>query len=105
MIKHLRNGALVQRTDGMGFTVYAAYEDYDGHSTYMHEQGIRMGRIGTRRLPAHLDALEARSDERLERVGNWHDSQYREAYVLIGEAFPEAKGTRSMGEVSHSGNA
>ena len=69
----------------------------------MHEQGIRMGRIGTRRLPAHLDALEARSDERLERVGNWHDSQYREAYVLIVEAFPEAEGTKSMGEISHAG--
>jgi hypothetical protein len=95
---------------GTTITVYSAYEPaahglpgagWD-HSTLTSEDGSDgfLGRIGTRRLPAELEALPAYSDERLAAVGAWQEAQYREAYALILAAHPEAiDGRRSMGEI------
>ncbi len=99
MIKYLNGSVQIHRIDGMGFTSYVAYEPYAGHSTLTFEDGVKLGRIGTRPLPTHLEALEPYSDERLARVHDWHCAQYVEAYALIRTAFPEAEGRRWMGEI------
>lgn len=98
-IRHLSNGAQVHRIDGYGFTTYDAYEPYNGHSTFTFEEGVRLGRIGTRPLTAELDALTPYSQERQDAVGAWHTVQYEEAYGLIVEAYPHTWGRRSMGAI------
>ena len=38
-----------------------AYEAYNGHTSTMHIDNVRMGKVTSRNLPADLDALPARS--------------------------------------------
>jgi hypothetical protein len=62
------------------------------HSTLtsgLHEQSTWWGQVGSRPLPRWLDDLPAMSAQRSEAVGNWHESQYHEAYAAILAAFPE----------------
>lgn len=71
-----------------------------GHSTIRHIEGRPFGRIGTERLPAELDALPPRSEERYAAVKAWHAARYERAYAMIESAYPAAiGGHRSMGEV------
>ena len=85
---------------GTTITVYAAYEPYAGHSTFTHLNGVRVGRVGSRQLPAELDALKSMSTERSTRVRAWQAAQYEEAYAAIIAECPEAtNGERSMGEI------
>jgi hypothetical protein len=98
-IRHLSNGVQIHRIDGYGFTTYDVYEPYSGHSTITFEEGVKLGRIGTRSLPADLDALKPWSHEREDAVRAWHAAQYEEAYGLIDQAYPHNWGRRSMGMI------
>lgn len=62
--------------------------------------GTWLGRIGTGDLPADLDALPARSDERYDAVKAWQAAEYDRAYAAILAAYPEAaEGRRDMGDI------
>ncbi len=94
------------RIIGTSCVVYTAWEPHTGdmlggnHSTQQTIDGVRMGRIGTRRLPAHLDDLPAGSDERLQAVREWQRTEEQRAYACILTKHPEvATGTRDMGEI------
>jgi hypothetical protein len=98
----LDGGYIVQRYKILGtdIHVHAVWERYSNHSTMTTINGEWYGRIGTRRLPAFMEALPAMSDERSRIVGEWHDAQYAQAYEMILRAFPELIPTRqSMGEI------
>lgn len=101
-------GQIVTRTRILGTSihVYAVWEESRGnqHSTitYTCTEFSPAGRIGTRRLPAALDALPALTDERIDAVTAWHAAQYAEAYAAILQAYPEAgapDARRSLGEI------
>ena len=87
---------------GTHFTIYEAYEPYDGHSSIMTLEGKKMGRVGSRRLPKELESLPARSDIRVEAVTAWQYAQYEEAYDFIFSCCPKLKGvgvSKSMGSI------
>lgn len=94
----------IHKTRGFaGYVAYSAWEPYAGHSTLMHIDGVRVGRVGCRPLPTELDALPAGSDERYARVKAWYAAQYAEAYAAIEDAHPGAAGAdRDMGEITIS---
>ena|SRR5688572_11776287 len=97
----LANGLTVESYGiiGTDALVYAVWEAYAGHSTYRHDDaGVKLGRVGTRRLPTDLDAL--RGNERYTRVRAWQEAQYAEAYAAILAVYPDAAdGHRSMGDI------
>lgn len=97
----LANGLIVDSYHIIGTSamVYAVWESYAGHSTYRHsDEGVKMGRVGSRELPADLNAL--RGEARYSAVDAWHAAQYAEAYAAILEVYPEAApGHRSMGDI------
>lgn len=101
----LDGGYIVKRYQIIGTDthVHGVWERMGGmgsHSTITTVNGEWYGRIGTRRLPAWMDALPAMSAERSRIVGEWHDAQYAQAYEMILAAFPELIPTRkSMGEI------
>jgi hypothetical protein len=77
---------------------FASHHSLMSGSTY--GQPGTLGKVGTRDLPADIDALPARSDERYHAVRAFHQAQYDEAYALILRAFPDAAtGRRDMGDV------
>jgi hypothetical protein len=85
---------------GTNRVILSAWEPDAGHSTTMHLDGIRYGRIGCRKLPGTLEALPAMSAIRSELVRGWHQAQYEEAYAAIIAERPDvAGGERSMGEI------
>ena len=90
---------------GTRIMVYAAWERSSvmgKHSTITTIDGEWYGRVGTRHLPAWMNALPAMSDERSRIVGEYHDAQYGEAYDIIRRAFPEVceyAARESMGEL------
>lgn len=86
---------------GTRVTVYTAWEPNDGHSTITYlEDGKCYGRVGTGRLPEALDKLKPYSDERYNAVKAWFADQYRRAYKLICDVYPEAaQGRPEMGEI------
>lgn len=91
------------RIAGTRCLVYSAWEpSQDGtyHSTITHRGAVRYGRVGTRGIPAELDALPYGA-ERARRVRAWYDADYARAYPLIEAAFPEAAlgERRGMGEI------
>jgi len=93
------------RIIGTRLVVYSAYEYGDGttrtHSTVQNFNGRYWGRIGCASLPAELDALPARSDERWAAVRTWQASEYERAYAAIVATFPAAAdGRRSMGDIT-----
>jgi hypothetical protein len=108
--QQIANGLIVERYNIIGTRrwVYDAWEPSErngempfSHSTIRTVDGRWMGRIGTRRLPAELEALPAYSSERARAVGAFHEAQYEEAYAAIIAAFPAAEhGCRSMGEIA-----
>ena len=73
----------------------------DSYSTIQHSPVGWMGRVGTEKLPAHLNALPTLSQERLDAVTAWQDRKYADAYEHIEEAFPETRvaGQRGMGTI------
>lgn len=81
---------------GTDFVVFGAWEPFDGHWSSRPIADRSMGRIGTRRLPAELDALEAGSDDRAERIRRWYEDQYAEAYGIIRDAVDPAGWDRSL---------
>lgn len=88
------------RIIGTKLTVFSVWEPYAGHTTTMTIDGQRCGRVGSRLLPAELNALRAMSEERYVAVKAWHAAQYGEAYAAIVAAHPEAaEGRRDMGEI------
>lgn len=99
------NGLTVVRygITGTDLTVYTVWEPYAQHGTSYRLDEANVGRVGTRRLPADLEALTAYSSERSKAVGAWYAAQYDEAYAAIVTAFPEAAdGRRDMGEITVS---
>ena len=94
---------LIKATTIGTYRSYSAWEP--GRITNTHttitclEEGW-YGRIGTRILPAELEALP-RSDDRTIRVHSWQEDQYMEAYIAIREQVEVPGNARySMGEVS-----
>ena len=72
-----------------------------GHATITTLDGACYGRIGTRRLPAELEALPAMSAVRSAAVGAWQQAQYGEAVAAILAQYPGAiDGVTSMGEIT-----
>lgn len=94
------------RIIGTKCDVYSAWEvDHGDHSTIQHIDGVRYGRVGTRRLPAELEALPARTQERSDAVRAFHAKQYQEAYLAIYEKHPEVYSlakleNHDMGEIT-----
>lgn len=81
--------------------IASAWEPYAGHSTIMSLDGERMGRVGTEPVPAELDALPARSTERMDAVRAWQRERDERAYAAILAERPEfANGERRHGEIS-----
>lgn len=74
------------------FRSFTAWERQNGgilgHSTITTIDGQWYGRIGTRRLPDHLEALPPMTDERYNAVREWQQEQYDEAYILILSEHP-----------------
>ena len=73
------------------------------HSSITSDEQGWLGRLGTRRLPAELEALPA-GDERSTRVRAFHAEQYEAAYAAIVAEYGEKEpavlaGRRSMGEI------
>lgn len=92
------------RIIGTDTVVWSAWEPYDGHSALTWIDGEKVGRIGTRRLPADLDALPAYSDERIRAVRAWHEAQYQDAYAAIIATVPWLTGYKTdMGEIVKHG--
>lgn len=90
-------------TNAVSFTALVPSALASGHSTLTSfDDGTGWwGQVGTDRLPAELAALPGGSDERIARVREWHEEQYKLAYDLIIAAYPEAaNGSRSMGEIT-----
>jgi hypothetical protein len=105
----LLDGILVRRSRLLGTVtlMFHAWAPIDGitaspYSTITHDKDRWWGRLGTERnLPAELEALPPRSQERWDRVHAWHEEQYQRAYQIIERAFPEAvDGHHSMGDVT-----
>jgi len=72
-----------------------------GHSMLTHHAGRWWGQIGTGPLPASVDALPTRSDERSHAYRVWAVAEHARAYALIMQAFPEAAtGRRHAGEIT-----
>lgn len=70
------------------FVVFSAWEPYDGHGTSMTIDGKNYGRVGTSRIPAVIDALPARSNERSDAYRLWKNEEYKRAYDAIIESRP-----------------
>lgn len=91
------------RIIGTRIDVYVVWEPSaltGQHSSLTTIDGKWYGRVGTRPLPAALDALPAMSDERYNAVKRFHEEQYQEAYALIIATHPEAfYGRPDMGEI------
>lgn len=93
------NGMIVQRfdiprSDIMEFDVW---EPYAGHSTTQTIEGKRLGKVGTRDVPAEIDSLPAHSDERFNAVTNHYKDQEAEATAAVIAVFPEAATARRCG--------
>lgn len=77
--------------------------DWGSHTTTCTDpDGARLGRIGSRVLPASLDALPAYSRERIIAVREWREAQHDEAQAVIDAAFPNVVGQRLGGELETS---
>ncbi len=82
------------RIAGTDIIDYSAWEPTEGnyfsatHSTIQCIDGVLMGRVGTNRLPAHLDALPARTTSRALAVSAFHQGLYYRAYVAILAQYP-----------------
>ena len=91
---------------GTRFWVHDAWAPIDRYipggpfGTVTHANDRWWGRLGTERdRPPEIDALPARSDERISAVQAWHEERYQHAYALLLRAFPTAfYGQRSLGE-------
>jgi hypothetical protein len=75
-----------------------------GFSTVTHFGDECFGRIGTERIPAEVEALQAGSERRSIAVRSWYGERKAVAVAAIFEAFPElveagARVDLSMGEV------
>jgi hypothetical protein len=106
------------RVIGTGILSYAVWErtgkgkHFSTRTTYINDSlplpektesknVVRWGKVGSRYLPAFIDSLEG--EERIEGVKAFYDEQYKFAYSLIKEAFPEASlATKTLGEMSLS---
>jgi hypothetical protein len=84
--------AVVQCFQIIGTEIYViqALEPRTNHTTIEDVDGHWFGHVGTRALPAELDALPALSEERSKKVGGWHQAQYAEALAMIEATFPGA---------------
>jgi hypothetical protein len=97
-------GAIVRVTRIIGSTldIFAVYEPSSlcgPHSTIMHIDGQWYGMLGSRRLPAELDAM--RGAARWDAVTAYQQAQYDAAYALIVAQHPSAAhGRRSMGDIA-----
>ena len=95
---------LIQTTTIGTYRSYSAWEPgkiSGTHSTITHLEDGWYGRIGTRWLPAELEALPGGSDERIAKVHAWQADQYTEAYIAIREQVEVPGSARySMGEIS-----
>ena len=92
--------------------VYSAWEPAErvgavthSHSTTTTIADRTYGRVGTNRLPQHLEDLPAGSTDRIVAVGGYHLGLYHRAYAAILRYFPhlqdqDAEYTRSMGEIT-----
>lgn len=90
------------------FTVYECSGTFPRHSTIMSGSDLGFptfaGRLGTRQLPAWIDALPC-GKRRSVVVGRYHRAQYRAAYKLILRNLPRVFRnykilSASMGDIS-----
>ena len=85
------NGTVVSRYFVIGATTpsFEAWEtaDMGGHGSITFIEGHLYGKVTTRRLPAHLDAIPY-GDERIASVRSYYDGLRQEAQRYIEEAFP-----------------
>lgn len=93
--------------------VYRVFEEYDGHSIMTSEVCGHVGPnhkfwgdVSSRKLPAILDALAPYTKKRSDKVREWLDACYAEAYAAIYKAFPHLMGIahkKSMGDIETFG--
>ena len=85
-------------------TIYSAWEPgkvMGNHTSITRIDEEWYGQIGSRMLPAELEALPAYTQERLDKVQAWQEAQYTEAYHAIREEVEVPGSARySMGEIS-----
>jgi hypothetical protein len=65
---------------GTHLWVHDVYEPYAGHGTQSIINGVKMGRVGTKRPPANTP---------LPRIAEYYSDQYHLAYTIIRVAFPK----------------
>jgi hypothetical protein len=93
-------------TDIVDYTAWTTGDPMDAHgyrhySEWQSFDGRFYGRIGSRRIPATIEAMVGGSPERVEAAHAHSAAQYEEAYAMIVAAFPHtANGRRSMGRIT-----
>ena len=65
-----------------------AASDWSSHSTITTLDGVKMGRVSTRGLPADLDKLPAGSAERSAAVREFYEDLWQACAAEIVEAYP-----------------
>lgn len=113
-VREAPNGMLVLRISAPWGHFFSVYEEsprralasgqihtYHSHSTlHAFNDHAFLGKVGTRILPANIDALPV-GPERSAAVDAFHHQQYEMAYGAIIATFPEAAaGRRESGEVA-----
>lgn len=90
---------------GIGYRAWEPTLDASGwrHSSLTMRGTAWLGKVGTVRLPAEIDAIpfDGLDGERVRRVHAWQAAEYARAYAAIEAAFPEASNVerRDMGEI------
>lgn len=81
-------------TSAVVYTVMEpAASDWSSHSTVGTLDGKKMGYVYARRLPAELDRLPIRTQERSEAVSAWHRGLYELCTSAILQAYPHLHDT------------
>jgi hypothetical protein len=87
--------AVIETKIDEGCYSYSAWEPATlfSHSTIRHDpNGACWGQLGTRQIPAEVEAMKGGSDERAEACRAWRKAQHELADAAIVEAFPELTG-------------
>lgn len=83
----------VDTDDDHGTIMHIPASQLAGFDTFGAEVGIdvRMGKLGTRRIPREIDAIPAMTHERVMAVAAWYNIQRALAWTIIMTAFPELR--------------
>lgn len=106
---HIHKYSIIS-TDRVIYAVFEASALMGRHGSLMSRDGFGwLGQIGSRSLPAEIDAIPVRvadgkwNQARFDAIGAWRAANDAEAYAAIEAAFPETIGCeRRNGEIEGS---